>query len=385
MFDRLSHGYAGLANFVIRHSVVMILIYVVLIGSAGWLIATTPQGFIPAQDRGYVIISVQLPGAASLARTTEVVREIERIALDTPGIVRVAAFAGFSGATRTQAGNAAALFPVFDEPEARMKKGLSANAITVELRKRLAAIQGAFIIVIPPPAVPGIGTGGGFTIRVQDRQGRGPELLAAATDELVAAARKSPLLLGPTVFSPFSANTPQLFVDIDRTKAQKLGVPIASINDTIQTYFGSTYVNDFNLFGRTYHVTAQADFPFRKEPSDLSRLRTRNASGDMVMLGSVVEFKDVSGPDRVARYNLYAASELAGRAGAGHQLDHRAQHHQEARGRHLAERLHLRMDRSVLPAGHRRQCGPARVPDLRAVRLSRARRAIWQLDACRSR
>jgi len=302
---------------VIRHSVVMILIYVVLIGSAGWLIATTPQGFIPAQDRGYVIISVQLPGAASLARTTEVVREIERISLDTPGIVRVAAFAGFSGATRTQAGNAAALFPVFDEPEARMKKGLSANAITVELRKRLAAIQGAFIIVIPPPAVPGIGTGGGFTIRIQDRQGRGPELLAAATDELVAAARKSPLLLGPTVFSPFSANTPQLFVDIDRTKAQKLGVPIASINDTIQTYFGSTYVNDFNLFGRTYHVTAQADFPFRKEPSDLSRLRTRNASGDMVMLGSVVEFKDVSGPDRVARYNLYAASELQGEPAPG--------------------------------------------------------------------
>jgi hydrophobe/amphiphile efflux-1 (HAE1) family protein len=317
VFDRLAHGYAGLANFVIRHSVVMILIYIVLIGSAGWLIATTPQGFIPAQDRGYVIISVQLPGAASLARTTEVVREVERISLDTPGIVRVAAFAGFSGATRTQAGNAAALFPVFDEPEARMKKGLSANAITAELRKRLAAIQGAFIIVIPPPAVPGIGTGGGFAIRIQDRQGRGPELLAAATDELVAAARKSPLLLAPSVFSPFTANTPQLFVDIDRTKAQKLGVPIANINDTIQTYFGSTYVNDFNLFGRTYHVTAQADFPFRKEPSDLSRLRTRNASGDMVMLGSVVEFKDASGPDRVARYNLYAASELQGEPAPG--------------------------------------------------------------------
>jgi hydrophobe/amphiphile efflux-1 (HAE1) family protein len=317
VFDRLSHGYAGLANFVIRHSVVMLLIYVVLIGSAGWLIGTTSQGFIPAQDRGYVIISVQLPGAASLARTTEIVREIERISLDTPGIIRVAAFAGFSGATRTQAGNAAALFPVFDEPEARLKKGLTANAITGELRKRLSAIQGAFIIVIPPPAVPGIGTGGGFAIRIQDRQGRGPELLASATDELVAAARKSPALLGPTVFSPFSASTPQLFVDIDRTKAQKLGVPIANINDTIQTYFGSTYVNDFNLFGRTYHVTAQADFPFRKEPSDLARLRTRNASGDMVMLGSVVDFRDVSGPDRVARYNLYAASELQGEPAPG--------------------------------------------------------------------
>ena len=243
------------------------------------------------------------------------VREIERIALDTPGIVRVGAFAGFSGATRTQAGNAAALFPVFDEPEARQKKGLSANAITADLRKRLSVIQGAFIIVIPPPAVPGIGTGGGFTIRVQDRQGRGPELLAAATDELVAAARKSPNLT--SVFSPFSANTPQLFVDIDRVKAQKLGVPIANVTDTIETYFGSTYVNDFNLFGRTYHVTAQADLPFRKETSDLARLRTRNAAGDMVMLGSVVDFKDISGPDRVARYNLYSASELQGEPAPG--------------------------------------------------------------------
>ncbi|MBR0757580.1 efflux RND transporter permease subunit [Bradyrhizobium jicamae] len=312
IFDRLAHGYARAADFVIHHTVVMLLIYVALIGSAGWLLATTSQGFIPAQDRGYVIISAQLPGAASLARTTEVVREIERIALDTPGIIKVAAFAGFSGATRTQAGNAAALFPVFDEPEARLKKGLTATAITNELRKRLSAIQGAFIIVIPPPAVPGIGTGGGFTIRIQDRQGRGPEFLASATDELVAAARKSPSLLAPTVFSPFSANTPQMFVDIDRVKAQKLGVPIAGINDTIQTYFGSTYVNDFNLFGRTYHVTAQADLPFRKETSDLSRLRTRNAAGDMVMLGSVVDFRDISGPDRVARYNLYAASELQG-------------------------------------------------------------------------
>ena len=182
--------------------------------------------------------------------------------------------------------------------------------ITNDLRKRLSAIEGAFIIVIPPPPVPGIGTGGGFTMRIQDRQGRGPEMLAAANDELVGAARKAPGLT--QVFSPFTANTPQLFVDIDRVKAQKLGVPIANVNETIQTYFGSTYVNDFNLFGRTYHVTAQADLPFRKEPADLARLRTRNAAGDMVMLGSVVDFRDVSGPDRVARYNLYPAAELQG-------------------------------------------------------------------------
>jgi hydrophobe/amphiphile efflux-1 (HAE1) family protein len=309
-FDWMSHRYGSAAGFVIRHRVVMLLIYVVLIGSAGWLIVTTPQGYIPAQDRGYVIVSAQLPGAASLARTTAIVRRIESAALDTPGIVRVAAFAGLSGATRTQASNSAALFPVFEEPEIRLKKGLTAAIITADLRKRLSTIEGAFIIVIPPPPIPGIGTGGGFTMRVQDRQGRGAELLAAANDELVAAARKAPGLT--QVFSPFSANTPQVFVDIDRIRAQKLGVPIANITDTIETYFGSTYVNDFNLFGRTYHVTAQADLPFRKERADLSRLRTRNANGDMVMLGSVVDFRDISGPDRVARYNLYPSAELQG-------------------------------------------------------------------------
>jgi hydrophobe/amphiphile efflux-1 (HAE1) family protein len=310
VFERLSHGYARAAGFVIRHAVVMLLVYAVLIGSAGWLLFTTPQGFIPAQDRGYVIVAVQLPGAASLARTTEVVRRIENIALDTPGVVRVPALAGLSGATRTQSGNSAALFPVFDEPEARVKKGLTADSITAELRKRLAGIEDAFIIVIPPPAVPGIGTGGGFTMRIQDRQGRGSDLLAAATDELVGAARKAPGLTA--VFSPYNANTPQVFVDIDRIKAQKLGIPIANVTETIETYFGSAYVNDFNLFGRTYHVTAQADLPFRKETADLARLRTRNAAGDMVMLGSVVDFKDISGPDRVARYNLYPSSEVQG-------------------------------------------------------------------------
>jgi hydrophobe/amphiphile efflux-1 (HAE1) family protein len=311
-FDWLSNAYADTASFVIRHRVVMLLLYVVLIGSAGWLIATTPQGYIPAQDRGYVIISAQLPGAASLARTTEIVKRIQDTALDTPGIIRVAAFAGLSGATRTQASNAAALFPVFEEPEVRLKKGLTAAVITANLRKRLLAIEGAFIIVIPPPPIPGIGTGGGFTMRIQDRQGRGPELLAAATDELVGAARKAPGLT--SVFSPFTANTPQVFVDIDRIKAQKLSVPIQNVTDAIETYFGSTYVNDFNILGRTYHVTAQADLPFRKERADLSRLRTRNAAGDMVMLGSVVDFRDISGPDRVARYNLYTASELQGEA-----------------------------------------------------------------------
>ena len=328
-----------LANFVIRHSAVMLLLYVALIGSAGWLLYTTPQGFIPAQDRGYVIISVQLPGAASLARTTEIVREVEKIALDTPGIIRVAAFAGFSGATRTQAGNAAALFPVFEDPEERHKKGLSANAIANDLRKRLSALQGAFIIVIPPPAVPGIGTGGGFTMRIQDRQGRGPEMLAAATDELVTAARKAPGLT--SVFSPFTANTPQVFVEIDRVKAQKLGVPIQNITDTIQTYFGSAYVNDFNLFGRTYHVTAQADLPFRKETvgsGAAAHPQYRRRHGAARQRGG---FPRRFGPGSRRALQSLSRVRIAGRHAAGNQFRDRDRHHEAAGGGDAAERLRL--------------------------------------------
>jgi multidrug efflux pump subunit AcrB len=305
-FDWLSNSYAGLADLVIRHRAMMLLVYVALIGSAGWLIATTPQGYIPARLRHHLgaIARRGLAGANHRDRQAD------------PGYraghARHRPRCGLCGifGSDPQASNSAALFPVFEEPEVRLKKGLTAAVITADLRKRLSAIQGAFVIVIPPPPIPGIGTRGGFTMRIQDRQGRGPELLAATTDELDIAARQTPGLT--SVFSPFSANTLQVVVDIDRIKAQKLGVPIQNITDTIETYFGSTYVNDFNLFGRTYHVTAQADLPFRKARADLSRLRTRNANGDIVMLGSVVDFKDVSGPDRVARYNLYPTAELQG-------------------------------------------------------------------------
>ncbi len=314
-FDWLSHSYGRTAGFVVRHSPVMIVAYLLLIGGTAYLLVVAPKGFIPAQDRGYVVVAVQLPAAASLHRTAEIVKEVQKIALDTPGVVVVPALAGFSGATRTLSSNAAALFPVFDEPEVRAKKGLTSNTIAADLRKRLAVIQGAFILVIPPPAVPGIGTGGGFAMRLQDRQGRGPELLASATNELVAAAQRDRRLV--SVFSTFSANTPQVHVEIDRTRAKKLGVPIENVNAAVEAYFGSAYVNDFNILGRTYRVTAQADLPFRRDTADLARLRTKNEAGDMVLLGSMMDFRDTAGPDRVPRYNLYPASEVQGETAPG--------------------------------------------------------------------
>jgi hydrophobe/amphiphile efflux-1 (HAE1) family protein len=309
-FERTAHRYGRTVSWILGHRRPMVAIYLVLIAATVWVLITAPKGFIPAQDRGYVVVSVQLPGGASLARTTAVVKKIEEIALATPGIARVPAFAGFSGATRTLSTSAAALFPVFAPWPERGPKGLTNDAIVAELRKRLSVIDEAFIVILQPPRVPGIGTGGGFEMRLEDRASRGTALLASATQELVAAANKAPGIAG--VFSPFSTNTPQLFVDIDRARAQMLAVPIDRVSDAIETYFGSTYVNDFNILGRTYQVTAQADFPFREEAADLTRVRTRSDRGEMVPLGSVVRISDRSGPERVPRYNLYPSTEIKG-------------------------------------------------------------------------
>ena len=316
-FDWLSHFYADVAGFVIRYRVVMLLVYVVLIGSAGWLLVTTPQGYIPGTGsrlRDHIRATARrgLAGADHRDRSQD--REHRARYARNFAYRGLCRSVGSDPHTGEQLGGAVSgVRRTGSAPQEGAERagdhGGSAQA-AVSHRRRLHHRD-------PTAADPGHRHRRRFHHAHPGPPGPRSELLAAATDELVAAARKSPLLLAPTVFSPFSANTPQVFVDIDQVKAQKLGVPIQNITDTIQTYFGSTYVNDFNLFGRTYHVTAQADLPFRKERPDLARLRTRNADGDMVMLGSVVDFKDVSGPDRVARYNLYPAAELQGEASPG--------------------------------------------------------------------
>ena len=381
-FNWLSNFYGNLAGFVIRHRVVMLLVYAVLIGSAGWLLATTPQGYIPAQDRGYVIISAQLPGAASLARTTEIVRRIESIALDTPGISHIAVFAGLSGATRTQASNSAALFPVFEEPEVRLKKGLTAQVITADLRKRLAAIEGAFIIVIPPPPIPGIGTGGGFTMRIQDRQGRGPELLAAATDELVAAARKSPHAARAhgvlAVLGQHAAGV--------RRYRSRQGAEARCSHPEHHRYDRDLFRLD--LCQRLQSVRPHLSRHGAGRPAVPERARRSVAPahpqrqwrhGDARQRRRL-QGRLRAGPGRALQ--SLSRGRTAGRGAAGHELGDRNRRHEEARRGHAAERLFLRMDRPVLSADHQRQCGPRGFPDLRAVRLSGAGRAIWQLDAC---
>jgi HAE1 family hydrophobic/amphiphilic exporter-1 len=314
-FERVADGYGALTRRLVRTAAIVLVVYGGLVGLAAWQFARAPTGFIPEQDQGYLINVVQLPPGASLARTDEVVRRATRIILETPGVVHAVPFAGFDGATFTNAPNAGAIFAALAPFPERVAQGLSAERILGDLRGRLAAIQDAFIITIPPAPVRGVGTAGGFKMMVQDRRGRGLEALDAATQDLVAAASQTPGIAG--AFALFNTRTPKVYADIDRVRAEMLGVSADRVFETLQIYVGSAYVNDFNYLGRTYRVTAQADAPFRQDPRDLANLKTRNDQGQMVPIGSVAEFRDIVGPYRVARYNLYPAAELQGSAAPG--------------------------------------------------------------------
>jgi multidrug efflux pump len=314
-FNRTTHAYGRLVGMVLRLSIVALVVYVGLLGFTYREFTTVPTGFIPAQDKGYLIVNVQLPDAASLERTDAVIQRVTDIVLQSPGVGNAVAFAGFSAATRANSSNAGAVFTTLKPFEERTPHGLSGPRIAQDLRRRLADIQEASIAVFAPPPVRGLGTAGGFKLEVQDRSGLGLRALQDATDQLAAAGRKHPGLVG--VFTPFRANTPQLYAEVDRTKAKMLDVPLDNVFETLQTYLGSTYVNDFNMFGRTYQVTAQAAGPFRSEPNDIMRLKTRNASGQMVPLGSLVKVRQTTGPDRVVRYNMFPAAEINGDTAPG--------------------------------------------------------------------
>ncbi len=308
-FDRMAAAYGRLVGLVTRKVAIMMLIYVGLIATTGFLFTRVPAGFIPQQDQGYVIVAIQTPEGTSLADTDRVIKRAERLILETPGVAHTATFAGFSGATRTIATNAGAIFatmvPFKERPE-----GLNAGSLIQQLQMKMFSIPEALIFVVPPPPVQGLGTSGGFTMRIQDRAGRGPAELEATTWDVAFAANQVPGLV--QVFTPFSAQSPQVYVDIDRVKAQMLQVPISNVFRTLEVYLGSAYVNDFNLFGRTFRVTAQADGPFRLDPEDIAKLETSNTNGDMVPIGSFVDFRYVTGPNRVLRYNLFPAAELQG-------------------------------------------------------------------------
>ncbi|HXC26372.1 MAG TPA: multidrug efflux RND transporter permease subunit [Stellaceae bacterium] len=309
-FEKLSRGYGRVTGAFVRRGAIFLIVYAGLIALTGWQFERAPTGFIPAQDQAYLIVVIQLPPGSSLERTDAVVRRVVKIVLDTPGIVHAVPFAGFDGATFTNAPNAGAVFTPMAPFEERVAKGLSADHILADLRGRLSSIQEAFIIVIPPPPVRGIGNAGGFKMMVQDKRGRGLVALDAATQDLVAAANQTPGLTG--VFSLFNTRTPKLYADIDRVKAEMLGVSADKVFEALEVYLGSVFVNNFNYLGRTYQVTAQADGPYRQNIEDIANYKTRNNSGQMVPIGSVTNFRDITGAYRVPRYNLYPAAELQG-------------------------------------------------------------------------
>lgn len=310
LFDRLSGGYGGLTRRVVRLAVMMLVVYGGLIGLAGYQFATTPKGFIPTQDQGYLINVIQLPAGSSLMRTDKVMRRVVETALATPGVVHAVPIAGLDAATFTNAPNAGAIFVILAPHEERAKQGLTAARIKAELTKRYSAIQDGLIMAIEPPPVRGIGNAGGFKMMIQDKVGAGSRALEEATVDMMMAANKVPGLVG--VFTLFNTRTPNVYADIDRVRAQMLGVPAERVNEALQIFLGSSFVNEFNFLGRTYRVTAQADAQFRDDIADISQFKVRNDKGLMVPIGSVASFRYDTGPHRVPRYNLYPAAELQG-------------------------------------------------------------------------
>ncbi|MDP0490074.1 MAG: multidrug efflux RND transporter permease subunit [Verrucomicrobiota bacterium JB023] len=310
-FGLLSNGYAGLIKRVVRLVVVMLLIYGGLIALGGWGFKNVPGGFIPKMDQGYLILSIQLPDSASLERTREVVREAGQTARGIDGVAHTVEIAGFSGATRSISPNSAAVFVILDSFEERDKAGRGADVITAELQAAVGKITESTNVVIAPPPVRGLGTGGGFKMMLLDRSNNGYQALQEVTNEFLGKLNADPRIA--VAFTTFRASTPQYFADIDREKAKMLDVPMSNIFSSLQTFLGSTYVNDFNQFGRTYRVVAQADAPYRDNPEDIHLMSVRSQSGAIVPLGSVMKMQRTAGPDRVVRHNLYAAAEVNGR------------------------------------------------------------------------
>ncbi len=316
-FEKLGAGYGWLTARVVRFAALMLVLYAGLLGFGLNEFRKTPIGFIPQLDVGYLIVVTQLPGGASLARTDAVNRRAADLALQVPGVAHAVNIVGFSGATFTSAPNSGAIFVVLEEFKERAKDPhKSAAAIQGALFQKLGEIQDGLVLVVMPPPVRGIGTSGGFRMMIQDRGARGSQELQGAVAAMMGRAAQTPGV--SNVFSLFETSTPQIYLDIDRTKVQMLGVRVPEVFSALQTFLGSTYVNDFNILGRTFRVTAQADAPYRLEPEDILKIRVRNAKGDTVPLGSFTTVSDISGPYRVPRYNLYPAAELDGSPAPGY-------------------------------------------------------------------
>ncbi|MBS7539198.1 efflux RND transporter permease subunit [Ancylobacter lacus] len=308
VFARGSGGYGRGVRGILHVKSLVMIFYAVMLGATWWLFQAVPGGFVPAQDKQYLVGFAQLPDGATLDRTEEVIRRMSEITLQQPGVESAVAFPGLSIAGFSNSSNAGIVFSVLKPFEERKSPELSAGAIAMALNQKYAVIKDAFIAMFPPPPVQGLGVVGGFKLQIEDRAGRGYEALNDVTNAFMAKAMAAPELVGQ--FTTYQINVPQIFTDVDRTKARQLGVPIQSVFETLQVYLGSLYVNDFNKFGRTYSVRAQADAAYRARPEDIGKLKVRSITGEMIPLSALLRVQNTAGPERAMRYNGFLSSDV---------------------------------------------------------------------------
>ncbi|UUZ64199.1 efflux RND transporter permease subunit [Polaromonas sp. P1-6] len=315
-FGRGSEAYSSGVKRAISRKAVMLVVYGVLVLATVGLFKAVPGGFVPGQDKQYLIGFAQLPDGATLDRTEDVIRRIGDIALKQPGVEHAIAFPGLSINGFTNSSNSGIVFISLKPFSERSGADQSAGAIAGQLNAKLGGIQEAFIAMFPPPPVQGLGTTGGFKLQLEDRASLGYAALDAATKAFMAKAYQTPELAG--LFSSFQVNVPQLYADIDRTKARQLGVPVTDVFDTMQIYLGSLYANDFNKFGRTYSVRVQADAPYRARAEDIGLLKVRSTTGEMVPLSALMKVTPSFGPERAMRYNGFLSADINGGAAPGY-------------------------------------------------------------------
>lgn len=312
-FEVMSERYSRMTHALVTRPKRVMVAYAGLIGATVAMLWTTPTGFIPQQDQGYFLTVIQLPSGSSVERTDAVMRKVASRILPLDGVKGAVMLAGFDGPSQTLAPNAAAAYiPLKDFKD---RKGLHVSQIMAEAQKATADITEARLMIVPPPVIQGIGAAGGFRMMVQDKGGHGYQALGKEAYALIAKANQAPGLAGAYTF--FDTATPRVFADIDRAKSDLLGVPPERVFEALNVYLGSAFVNDFNLLGRTYRVTAQADAPFRATESDIANLKTRSNAGGMVPIGSLATFEDKTGSYRVVRYNMFPAVELDGNTAPG--------------------------------------------------------------------
>jgi multidrug efflux pump len=315
-FRKSSEQYSRGVTGILGLKSIAILVYALLLGATNIGFNHVPHGFVPTQDKQYLVSFAQLPDGATLDRSESVIRKMTDIALKEPGVESAVAFPGLSINGFINSASAGIVFVTLKPFEQRKSKDLSGFAISQKLQQKFSGVKEAFIAIFPPPPVAGLGTIGGFKLQVEDRTDQGYEALDQAMKAVQAKATKAPELAG--VFSSYNINSPQLYADLDRTKAAQLGVDVQDVFDTMQIYLGSFYVNDFNKFGRTYQVIAQADKQFRSKPGDILKLQTKNFDGHMVPLGSIVQVSETTGPDNAMRYNAFRSADLNGGPAPGY-------------------------------------------------------------------